>query len=248
MTYVEWAKNMAPPTLIATIIIAAVYILIFKKNLQTTFERNNSDEKLTFGLSEKKALAITAVIILLWLSESRHGISSANVALIGVIAMFAAGIISFRDFKVINISLLIFLTAEFSIGKVLTGSGAAVNLSNFLTGFFPEATSILYIPFIIVLVMVLHMIMGSLVTAVSVLIPTLVTITAGHLTPEFVVMLTTASICFHYIMPFHHVSIMIGYGNEYYENKHTIKLGAALTIITIMAVLFIYVPWWRLMN
>lgn len=248
MSYIEWAKNMALPSLIATIIIAWAFIMIFKKNLKIIFEIKNTKEKLYFGQSEKKVLAITFVIILLWLTESRHGISSANVALIGVIAMFIIGIISIKDFKVINISLLIFLTAEFSIGKVLTGSGVAVNISNFLTGFFPAAGSTMYIPFIIILVMILHMIMGSLVTAVSVLIPTLITITAGSVSPQFIVLLTTASICFHYIMPFHHVSIMIGYGNGYYENKHTIKMGAALTVITIVVVLFVFVPWWKLMG
>jgi len=248
LTYMEWVKYMTLPTIVATIVIAAAFILIFKKDLKSTFERTDTKEKLHFGISEKKALAITAVIILLWLTESKHGISAANVAIIGVVAMFIARIISLKDFKVINVSLLIFLTAEFSIGKVLTESGVAHRISEFITGYFPAASSILYIPFIILLVMILHMIMGSLVTAVSVLIPTLVAITAGSLSSQFVVMLALASICFHYILPFHHVSIMIGYGNGYYENKHTIKMGVALTFITIIVVLLIYVPWWKLMG
>lgn len=90
--------------------------------------------------------------------------------------------------------------------------------------------------------------MGSLVTAISVLIPTLIAITAGNLSPEFIVLLTCASVCFHYILPFHHVSIMIGYGNGYYENKHIIRMGLVLTIITILAVLLIYMPWWKLVG
>lgn len=248
MTYIEWAKNMLLPTLITTIIIAAAFILVFKKNLKGSFERKNTEEKISFENSEKKALFITFVVVLLWLTESIHGISSANVALIGVIAMFIAKIIGIKDFKVINISLLIFLTAEFSIGKVLTGSGIADNLRDFLTGFFPSPESIMYIPFIIILIMFLHMIMGSLVTAASVLIPTLITLTAGNLSPQFIVMLSVVSICFHYIMPFHHVTIMIGYGNEYYENRHVMKMGILLTFITIFTVLFVYIPWWKLVG
>lgn len=104
----------------------------------------------------------------------------------------------------------------------------------------------MYIPFIVFLIMFLHMIMGSLVTAISVLIPTLITLTAGNVSTEFIVLLTCASVCFHFILPFHHVSIMIGYGNGYYENRHTIKMGMALTVITVLAVLFIYIPWWRM--
>jgi solute carrier family 13 (sodium-dependent dicarboxylate transporter), member 2/3/5 len=248
MTYLEWAKYMTLPTLIATLVIAAAFIMTFKKTLKSEFQRRSIEEKLSFGSSEKKALGITILIVLLWLTESKHGISAANVALIGVIAMFIAKIVNIKDFKVINISLLIFLTAEFSIGKVLTGSGVAVKISNFLTGFFPDAGSILYIPFIIVLVMILHMIMGSLVTAVSVLIPTIITITTGTLSSELVVMIVTTSVCFHYVMPFHHVAIMIGYGNGYYQNRHTLKMGIALTIITVILVLFVYLPWWRMIG
>jgi anion transporter len=245
LTFAEWAKYMALPSLVTSIIIMSVFILIFKKNLKTKFEFKKA-EKFTVTKDGKRALLITALIICLWLTEATHGISAANVALIGMILMFAARIISFEDLKVINISLLLFLTAEFAIGKVLSYSGVATNISEFLTAYFPSADSMMYIPFIVMLIMVLHMTMGSLVTAISVLVPTLITITSGNLSPEFIVLLTCATVCFHYILPFHHVSVMIGYGNGYFENRHTIKMGFALTVITALCVLFVFIPWWKL--
>lgn len=248
ISYFEWAIKMTIPTLITTILIAIVFILVFKKNLTYEFEGSNEEEKMKIGTEEKKALSITFIIILLWLTETFHGISAANVALIGILAMFASKIISLKDLKATNISLLIFLTAEFAIGKVIVGSGVAEKLSVFLTKFFPASNSMLYIPFIIFLIMLLHMIMGSLITALSVTIPTLITITAGVLSPELIVLLVCASVCFHYLMPFHHVTIMLGYGNEYYDNKHVLKLGVYLTLITLFSVLFIYLPWWKIIG
>lgn len=245
LTYLEWAKYMALPSFVTAIIILISFIWLFKKNLNDNFNFEKED-KLVVTKSGKKALLITGLVVTLWLTESLHGITSSNVALIGTFLMFLTHIIKIKDLKVINISLLIFLTAEFAIGKVLLGSGVAEKLSDSLIGFFPPPESVFYIPFIIFLIMFLHMIMGSLVTAISVLIPTLITITAGNLSAEFIVLLTCASVCFHFILPFHHVSIMIGYGNGYYENRHTIKMGIVLSAITILVVLFIYIPWWKM--
>lgn len=197
-------------------------------------------------IMEKKALTITALVVILWLSESYHGISAAFVALIGVVLMFITRIIDLKDFKAVNMNLLIFLTAEFAIGKVIVGSGVSDKLSSYLIQFFPTAESIWYIPFIIVLIMVLHMVMGSLITALSVSIPTLISITAGTLSSEFIVLLVTVSVCFHYMMPFQHVTIMLGYGNDFYDNRHVFKMGVYLTLITFAAVLFIYIPWWKI--
>jgi di/tricarboxylate transporter len=248
LTYAQWAKYMALPTFITTIIIAVAFILVFKKNLGDKFEIEEESDVLKFDRKGKLALVITGLTISLWLTESFHGIAPANVAIIGVVLMYLTRIVRLKDLNVVSISLLIFLTAEFSIGKVLAGSGTASVLSEYLTGFFPGAESIFYIPFIIVLIMVLHSIMGSLVTATSVLIPTLITITAGNLSPTFIVLLSCVAICFHYILPFHHVSIMIGFGNGFYDNKHVIKLGGALTLITLGTILFVYMPWWKIVG
>jgi len=248
LTYAEWAKYMTLPTLVTTVIIAIAFIFVFKKNLGDKFEIADEADSLKFDSKGKLALGITGLTIGLWLTEAFHGITPSTVALIGVALMFLTRVVRLRDFNVVSISLLIFLTAEFSIGKVLAGSGTAAVLSDFLTGFFPGAESIFYIPFIIVLIMVLHSIMGSLVTATSVLIPTLITITAGNLSPTFIVLLSCAAICFHYILPFHHVSIMIGFGNGFYDNKHVIKLGGTLTLITLGTILFVYIPWWKIVG
>lgn len=243
-TNTEWILYMTVPTLIATVIVATGFIYIFKGSLVDTFE-NVPKEELSFGKDGKKALVIMGSIILLWLTESYHGINSAHVALFGVLCMLGTKTIHFKDIKVVNVSLLIFLTAQFSIGKVLTISGVAQQLSQTVAAFFPQSDSIFYIPFIIFLIMILHSIMGGLVTTASVLIPLLLPITAGVLSPQFVALLTLVSICTYYFLPFHHATIMVGYGNEYYENKHTLKFGWFLIAITFIVPLFVYIPWWK---
>lgn len=245
LNYLEWAKYMFIPTIITTILVAISFIILFKKYLKHKFI-NQKTEEFVIEKNGKITLGIMALVIILWMTESFHGISAANVALIGTLIMFCFKILNLKSFKAVNLSLLLFLTAEFSIGKVLVGSGVADKLNEFLISFFPYANSWFYIPFIVILIMVMHMVMGSLITAISIMIPTLIALTGSHLSNETIVLLTTTSVCFHYIFPFHHVGIMIGYGNGYYKNRHTIKMGIILTIITLFAVLFIYVSWWKM--
>src|SRR6056297_349749 len=247
LTYLEWAKYMTLPTILTTLIVLTTYLLIFKKDLNNKFNFK-SKEELSITKDGKKAIFITLIIISLWMTESFHGITPGLVALLGTILMFIFRILSIEDFKAVNISLLIFLTAQFSIGKVLTSNGTAQEINVFLIEFFPNSESILYIPFIVLLVMGLHMIFGSLITALAIPIPTLLTVAQGNLSPEFIVLLSAASVCFHFILPFHHVSIMIGFGSGFYNNKQVIKIGLALTIVTFFSVILIYVPWWNFLG
>lgn len=246
-TGAEWIQYMTIPTCIITIFVAGLFTYVFKDYLKGQFTYK-SQEKPSFTKEGKKALMITGVIILLWLTESSHNISASYVALFGVMLMFLTRVLVWNDVRCINTSLLLFLTAQFSIGKVLTASGIVQQLSQSLTKFFPTVESIYYIPFIILFIMVLHSFVGGLVTSVSVIIPMLLTMTAGVLSPQVIVLLTLVSVCFHYVLPFQHATIMIGYGSGYYENKHTIKLGFALTLATFVAALFVYIPWWKLIG
>ena len=244
-TGTEWIQYMTIPTFITAVIVAASFAYVFKDDLNGQLVYTKQ-EKLSFSKEGKKALIITGLIIILWLTERNHNISAAYVSLIGVVLMLFTRVIGWKDVKCVNVSLLVFLTAQFSIGKVLIASGVAQKLSHSLVNFFPTADSIFYIPFIILFIMTLHSLMGGLVTSVSILIPMLLTITAGVLSPQFIVLLTLVSVCFHYVLPFQHATIMIGYGNEYYDNRHTLKLGFVLTLITFMTAIFVYIPWWRL--
>ncbi|NCB41383.1 MAG: hypothetical protein EOM59_01985 [Clostridia bacterium] len=243
-TGAQWMKYMTIPTLITTIAVAVAFIFVFKNQLTGRFECSEKEE-LSFNKGGKMALVIMGLIIVLWLTEAYHEISSAHVSLLGVILMLAARVIGLKDVKSVNISLLIFLTAQFSIGNVLSMSGVAQKLSQTVMKFFPAEGSVFYIPFIILFIMVLHSLMGGLVTSVSILIPMLLTITAGILSPQLIVLLTLVSVCFHYLLPFQHATIMIGYGKGYYENRHTARFGIALTLITFVAATFIYLPWWK---
>ncbi len=247
-TYLEWIRLMTLPTLVVAGLIMFLYARMFGRVLTATFQWDKETSAKSLSSVEIKAALIAALVVVLWLTESIHGISSSKIALVGVLLMFVTNLIRFEDHTAINISLLIFLTAEFAIGKVLVGSGIASRLGDVLTRFLPMSDSGWFFPVIVLIIMGLHMIMGSLITALSVLIPTLIALTSGTASSELIVLLTATSVCFHYMLPFHHVTIMLGYGNDYFDNRHVLKFGMILTGLTLLSVLFVYIPWWGLMN
>lgn len=246
MPFFDWVKYMTLPTAVVTAIIAAAFILVFKKDLKDGFSAKGEKKDLKISADGKKALIVMAVIAVLWLTEPLHKVSAAVTALLGALTMFILRIISIKDFKSINLSLLLFLTAEFSIGRVLVASGVAEHIRDFLMTILPATESVWFLPVIVLCVMALHMIMGSIITALSFSIPMLIIIVNGAFPPAFIALLVLVSVAFHYMLPFHHVTIIIGYGSGYYENRHVMKFGLVLTIITFVSVFLLYIPWWKI--
>lgn len=247
-SFAQWAEFMMVPTVVIASVTAFLYTVVYKKDLDFSFEASSNEGGLSIGREGKLALSVMLLVIVLWLTESFHGIDPAVVALLGTVLMFVFRIVRIKDFKVISPSLLLFLTAEFSIGRVLTGSGVAEKIKDVLVPILPPIDSIFFIPVIALIIMLLHMIMGSVVTAVSFSIPMLVIITDGYWSSEFVVLFVLVIVAFQFILPFHNINIMIGFGGGYYKNKHAIRSGIFITVITIAGLFLFYLPWWNIVG
>ena len=247
MNQFQWIKYMFFPSFLASIILYFAYIFTFKKFLCREFILH-MDKHEKISKKEAVALAIIVFVIIFWITESIHGIPAMYIASSGVLFMFIFKIIGIKDLSTININLLIFLTAAFSIGKVLTGSGVSLILNNYFLTFFPSSNSIIYLPFILLLVVIVHAIFGSTITALSVITPSLIVITQGVLKPEFIALLGYVAVSIQYLLPFHHVTVLIGFGNGYYKNYHVLKMGILLTILLPIIVFVIFIPWWKFMG
>lgn len=163
LTESGWIKYMTVPSIFMTIVGLAVFLFVFRKELKT-YNPSNMNIKLsnnTLNKEDKINLFIIIVIILLWATEEIHGISGNIVVILGTLLMFIRKNLSKEDLKSVNIELLIFLTAAFSIGSVMKGSGIAEIIFKSFTKFFPATFSIKYVLIIMITTMVLHMVLGS---------------------------------------------------------------------------------------
>lgn len=249
LSWMEWAKYMTLPSFLACLLIMISLILFFRKELSTVdIDVRDNDEKLIMGKNEKMTAIIMGIVILLWGTEAIHSINSVIVMLFGTVAMFALKIIDYKDLKSINIDLMVFLTAAFSIGGVMNSSGVANIIYSSFTSIFPETYSNLYLLVIVITVMALHMVLGSSITTLSVVVPGLIELTKGAIAPIPLILMVYISVNIHYILPLHHVGIMIGAGSNYYSSKIVMKYGLVLTTIVFLVIFGLYLPWWRLIG
>src|SRR6056297_1107496 len=245
-----WIKYMTVPAFIFYLISAVGFVLTFKQDLKkyNDCEKSLEVDKKELTKKDKRNLIIIVATVIVWATESLHGISGTIIIMLGTAAMFFNKLLKKEDLKSVDITLMFFLTAAFSIGKVMTYSGTSDIIFSNLTSVFPGEFNLVYIFMIILVSMALHMILGSNVTTLSVVLPGLLLISSGIVDPITVMFITYVAVCSHYLLPFHSVIILIGNGNKLFSSKDTIKYSPILTVIVVFSIFFIYRNWWILIG
>ena len=99
--------------------------------------------------------------------------------------------------------------------------------------------------------MAIHMVLGSALACMSIVSPPLVdyAVAAGW-NPVFPALLVYTAVQIHYLLPFQHVTVLLGEGEKAggYTSAHVMKYGLPLTIVTLIVILLIEVPWWKLIG
>lgn len=245
-----WIKYMSIPSIMMYIIAAMGFAYTFKNHIWE-FEVNrfeNSTKDIKLNSQENKQLLVISLTVLFWAAESIHGINGTIVVIIGSMAMFVIGLLNIEDLKSINIHLLVFLTAAFSIGSVLKGSGVTDVVFLRFVPLFPNAFSSSYIAIIMITATSLHMILGSAVTTMSVVVPGLLIIASGQAGTEILMFIMYIMICSHFVLPFHNVILMIGNGNKHFRAELMLRYAPVLTGTVVFGIFIVYLNWWRLIG
>lgn len=259
LSYLEWLKLMFLPSLLTNVLVFMAFIGMFNSELSSHYSAKNDLNKRTakvklslnfrkMNRAELAASIIMILVVVLWLTEGLHGLNAAITAFIGVVAMFGFRILKPKDIKKVNIGLLLFLTTAFSIGTVLKESGISSLIFSSVLSFMPRSNSFLYLMAIVLIIMLLHMFIGSSITTLSVAIPSLIQMTSEVLNPIIVVLISYVAVNIHYILPFQHVTIMIGAANKFYSDKIVVRFGLLMTLVTITSIFLFYIPWWSFMG
>ena len=245
-----WAYYMFIPTLITCCLLGILFIYIFHKDLIGIPLKNiEKENKISpFSAQQKLAIGIIIMTVLLWTTNGIHGINNTLITIISTIILFAIKILHKEDWKSIDITTLIFLTAAFSIGNIIKFCGAADKVFGRLQAIFPTKFSLLYICVMILTTMLLHMILGSNTTTLSVVIPGLMILCSQVVKSSIIVFISVISVSFHAILPFHSISLMIGVSNNYYPAKYVTKLGLPVTLFVYLVVIGIYIPYWNIVG
>lgn len=244
----QWIQYMTIPTILLCVLSIIIYIFIFKKELIKYNEINKEsfESNTKFNKNEKINGLFLLIIILFWATEFIHNINEVYIVLVGIIIMFPLKILTIKDYKAINVELLIFLTAAFSIGQVMQFSGIADILFAKFTLLFPNEFNLIYVFVVVVISLALHMIIGSNIATMSVVIPGILAIStevANNIPLLFLILIT---VCSHYILPFHNVIILVGNGNNYYSSNTVFKFGVGYTVVLFLSTCLLYYSWWNI--
>ena len=257
ISWIQWFVYLGPPSIIASIITCILILILFKPSNEVKI--NKEDIKKSLDLlgpvtnREKRTIAWLVIAVALWMTDSIHGID------IGWITLLIAMLISFpgigeilgpKQWSEVPIHVLIFLTAAMTIGKV--GSVTGMNSWIAQTVLPSSIPSNIYVLAIVIALisMGIHMVLGSVIAVMGIAIPALLIFTESmDISPLVITLLVYTSIGIHYILPFHHLNILVGQGEEngMYGQKEVIRLGIPLTIVVFIIVLF-EVSYWKLIG
>ncbi len=248
----EWIKFMLPPTAVYIAATLALFLWMYRKELRHVqigmAGGGEASGPQPLAPRQKLLLAVVLATILLWVTRSFHGINENLVTLVSVALMFALGWLKPADLKSIDVSTLTFLTAAYAIGGAMTGSGTAQKMLSGAGTLFPAELSAGYILLIVVITMLLHFLLGSNTTALSVAIPGLLILCGGKLSPAALMFIAYISLVPHHLLPFHCIGMAIGEGNGYFKGDLIARFGLPMMGMIVAAVFGLYLPWWRLLG
>lgn len=242
--FIQWFIYMSVPMLVAAGGTLLLGLFLFKpeKELDINFEEVQAkrDSLGNFSEMEIRTVVWLIIAILLWLTDTIHGINIGWVTLLVALFMslpVVGEVLTPDSWKGVPIQVLIFLTSAMAIGIV----GGATGMNQWVADtVLPSSvpTNIFVLTLMMVAItIVVHMVMGSVIAVMGICIPAFLYFTAGtDISPLAVAMIVYSAINIHYILPFHNLAILVGVGEENagYTSNETIKMGVPLTIVVFL--------------
>lgn len=256
LTWLEWAKHMAVPGIVASVLTCLLQLWLFKPSQKFDVNKDEIRKELdSLGSMtgvEKRTLFWVALAVLLWATDSMHGVHPGWVAAlmaIGLALPKVGDVLKPSSWSAVPVGTLFFLTAAQAIGKVgdVTGMNEWV-ASVVLPSTIPS--NVFMFAFIATAVtMVIHMVLGSALAVIGIAAPALILFAqAAGIDPMVASLLVYTTVSMHFILPFHHMNVLVGQGDSagFYGDGETIKLGIPLTVATFVVTLLVQIPWWKL--
>ena len=256
--WLGWFKLMGPPSIIVSIITCFMILFLFKPTQEVHVNKDDMREKLA-GLGpmsgkEKRTAFWVTLAIILWMTDTLHGVDIGWVTLFIAMAMsmpLIGEILTPASWNGVPLHVLIFLTAAVAIGRVggATGMNAWI-AQTVLPGTVPTDPYIL-VAFITTVSIIIHMLLGSVIAVMGIIIPAMITFTSQMgITPLVPALIAYSAVASHYVLPFQHLNMLVGMGedNGMYTQKETIRLGIPFIIVIYVMTVLIEVPYWSLLG
>jgi anion transporter len=258
VSWLGWLWYMGVPGLIASALTLGLQLFLYKPtcdfNLDKAEIAKNLKEMGSLTPIEKRCLFWVGLAIVAWVTDSLHHLHPGWVALYAAIAMSlprVGAVLKPTSWNDVPIATLFFLTAALAIGKVGDHAGMNQWLAAVLLPSHAPANPFLFAGFVSLIAVAMHMCLGSVMAVMGIAIPTLITFGATSGLPPLVpALLVYTAISIHFVLPFHHMNVLVGLGDKQgmYGDREVIRLGLPLTGIVFITTMLVQIPWWKLIG
>lgn len=256
--WLEWFKLMGPPSIIVSIITCFMILFLFKPTQEIQINKDDMRQKLA-GLGpmsgkEKRTAFWITLAILLWMTDSMHGIEIGWVTIVIAVAMsmpLIGEILTPASWSGVPLHVLLFLTAAVAIGRVGGSTGMNTWIAQTVLPSTVPTDPYILAAFIATVSIVIHMLLGSVIAVMGIIIPAMITFTSQMgITPLVPALLAYSAVASHYVLPFQHLNMLVGQGedNGMYTQKETIRLGIPFIIVIYIMTVVIEVPYWTMLG
>lgn len=256
--WMAWLEVMGLPMIVASLITLGMILVMFKPSQEISVNKTEIAAKrqslgAMTGIEKRTALWVVIAIIL-WMTDSIHGINIGWVTLFIAVMMAlpkVGGILTPQSWSSVPVQTLLFLTAAVAIGRVGGETGMNAWIAQTLLPTAVPDNMFILVAFITLISIVVHMFFGSVIAVMGIVIPAMLAFTQPLGVNSIIpVMATYIAVNCHFVLPFHNLAILVGMGEEngMYSEKETIKFGVPYTIVLFILTCVVSLPWWKVLG
>ena len=265
--WLGWLRLMGVPGVAASVLCCALQLWLFPGPASFRLDREQvRRESAALGAlapAEARTLGLLAVATVGWLTGPLHGLHPGWVTVLAALGLAlpgVGGVLGPTHWRQVPLETLIFLAAAVALGRTggppeldpVTGLNVGGTGLNAWLAFQLLPATVPANPFVLAallagIAMLLHLALGSVVAAMSIATPALVAFTApAGINPLVPALITYTAVACHWLLPFHHMNVLVGLGegNGGYTQREVLRLGLPMTAVVFVVVVAVEVPWW----
>jgi di/tricarboxylate transporter len=260
LSWARWFAYMAVPNYAILFIFAGVLYLLYRPGpMPPPVADDTEPAAVQTGATpmtapEWRALAIISATTLLWLTDGIHGLDPTVPALIGATALFlpVIGVLTWDDFEASSPWTIFLVTgSSLSLAVALDRSGAAQWLAGSLVDNLPLADLSL-VPLLLSLmgmVALVSIVLPNRIAVLGITIPLLMSL-AGPLglnpfTLGLIVPIVAQTTVYY---PVQLATALVTFRTRHYSTGELARAGLLLTIVGVLVIFLIALPWWSLLG
>jgi anion transporter len=257
VTYSFWLLAFFPCSIVTILIGWRLTLWLFPPEIESLESRRSEVQAhfrsvVPWSPMATKACVLVLLALALWLTDWLHGISAAKVAFgVGLIGLLPfVEVLNAEDFRKANMLPYFFVAAALGMSEVLRETGGLKVLTDtFLGGMEPLlANRLIAVPVLYWTAFVYHFFTASEISMLATSLPILMEFAKTHGLDALWVGMVWTFAAGGKLFAYQSAPLIVGYAYGYFRHVDMLKLGALLTIVEFLALLFCTGIYWPLLG